>query len=54
MELKLNNLLNCNPWLTLGMSKPKPTAYNLCMVDQTIVKPLGLIKIFRIIVHEIP
>jgi hypothetical protein len=24
----------------LGLSKPKPTPYNLHMVDQTIVKPL--------------
>jgi hypothetical protein len=35
----------------LGLSKPKPTPYNLCMVDQTIVKPLGLIKDLNIIVH---
>jgi len=28
----------------LSLSKPKPASYNLCMVDQTIAKPLGLIK----------
>jgi len=38
----------------LGMSKPKPTPYNLCMVDQNIIKPLGLIKNIRIFVHGIP
>jgi hypothetical protein len=31
----------------LGLSKPKPTPYNLRMVDQTIAKPLGLIKGFK-------
>jgi hypothetical protein len=36
----------------LGMSKPKP--YNLCMVNQTIAKPLGLIKDLKIHVHGIP
>jgi hypothetical protein len=38
----------------LGLSKPKPTPYNLHMVNQTIVKPLGLIKDLRILVHGIP
>jgi hypothetical protein len=36
------------------VSKPKPTLYNLHMVDQTIVKPLGLIKDLKILVHGIP
>jgi hypothetical protein len=27
----------------LGLSKPKPTLYNLHMADQTNTKPLGLI-----------
>jgi hypothetical protein len=35
------------------MSKPNPSPYNLRMVDQTIVKPLGLIKDLRILVHGI-
>jgi hypothetical protein len=30
----------------LGLSKPKLARYNLCMVDQTIAKPLGLTKDF--------
>jgi hypothetical protein len=38
----------------LGLSKPKPSPYNLCMVDQTIAKPLGLIKDLKILVHGIP
>jgi hypothetical protein len=36
------------------MSKPKPTPYNMCMANQTIAKPLGLIKDLRILVHGIP
>jgi hypothetical protein len=36
------------------MSKANPSPYNLCMVDQTIVKTLGLIKDLRILVHGIP
>jgi len=39
--------------MQLGLSKPKPTPYNLCMVDQTIPKPLGLIKDLKILVHGI-
>jgi hypothetical protein len=38
----------------LGLSKPKPTPYNLHMVNQTITKPLGLIKDLKILVHGIP
>jgi hypothetical protein len=38
----------------LGLSKPKPTPYNLHMADQTITKPLGLIKDLKILVHGIP
>jgi hypothetical protein len=38
----------------LGLSKPKPTPYNLCMADQTIVKALGIIKDLMIFVHGIP
>ncbi len=36
------------------MSKPKPTPYNLCMADQTIAKPLGLIMDLKILIHGIP
>jgi hypothetical protein len=38
--------------MQLGLSKPKPTPYNLRMVDQTIAKPLGLIKDLKILVHR--
>ncbi len=37
----------------LGLSKPKLALYNLRMVDQTITKPLGLIKDLKIHVHGI-
>ncbi len=36
------------------MSKPKPTPCNMCMANQTIIKPLGLIKDLKIIVHGNP
>jgi hypothetical protein len=36
------------------MSKTNPSPYNLHMVDQTIVKPLGLIKDLMVLVHGIP
>jgi hypothetical protein len=38
----------------LGLSKPNPTPYNLHIVNQTIVKPLGLVKDLKIFVHGIP
>jgi hypothetical protein len=38
----------------LGLPKPKPTPYNLKMVDQTTTKPMGLIKDLKIYVHGIP
>jgi hypothetical protein len=38
----------------LGLAKLKPTPYNLRMANQTIVKPLGLIKDLKFFVHGIP
>ncbi len=38
----------------LGLLKPEPAPYNLCIADQTIVKPLGLITNLKILVHGIP
>jgi len=38
----------------LGLSKPKHAPYNLHMANQTIVKPLGLIKDLRILINGIP
>jgi hypothetical protein len=40
--------------IQLGLSKPNPTLCNLLMADQTIIKPLGLIKDLKIFVHGIP
>jgi hypothetical protein len=38
----------------LGLLKPKPTSYNLDMADQTVAKPLGMIKDLKILIHGIP
>jgi hypothetical protein len=40
--------------LRLGLSKLKPTPYNLRMVNQTTTKLVGLIKDLKIYVHDIP
>jgi len=40
--------------LRLGFPKPKHAPYNLRMVDQTITKPMGLIRDLTIYVHGIP
>jgi hypothetical protein len=40
--------------MQLGLSKPKLAPYNLHMVNQSIVKPLVLIKNIKIFVHGIP
>jgi hypothetical protein len=40
--------------LRFGLSKPKPTPYNLRMVNQTTTKLVGLIKDPKIYVHDIP
>jgi hypothetical protein len=37
-----------------GLSKPNPTFCNLLMADQTIAKPLGLIRDLKIFDHGIP
>jgi hypothetical protein len=39
--------------MKLGLSKLNPTPNNSCMANQTIAKPLGLIKDLRILVHGI-
>ncbi len=48
------NIISEKLRVQLNLSKPKPKSYNLCMVDQTIAKPLGLIKDFKILIHGIP
>jgi hypothetical protein len=38
----------------LGLPNPKPTPYTFQMADQTITKPIGLIKELKIHIHGIP
>jgi hypothetical protein len=38
------NIITKKIKVQLGLLKPKLAPYNLCMVDQTITKPLGMIK----------
>jgi len=38
----------------LGLPKPKPTPYDLRMVDQTKTKLVGLIKDLKMYIHGIP
>ncbi len=45
------NIIIENLRIQLGLSKPNPTLYNLCIMDQTIAKPLGLIRDLNIFVH---
>ncbi len=40
--------------IQLSLLKPNPTLYNLLMANQTIIKPLGLIRDLNIFVHGIP
>jgi hypothetical protein len=48
----INNIIE-RLHVELRLSKPKPTLYNLQMVDRTITKPLGLINDLKIHVHGI-
>jgi hypothetical protein len=47
------NINTKNLKVQLGMSKPNPSPYNLHMANQTIAKPLGLIRDLKIFVHGI-
>ncbi len=38
----------------MGLPNPKPTPYNLTMVDQITTKPVGLIRDVKIYVRGIP
>jgi hypothetical protein len=40
--------------LRLGLPKPKHAPYNLRMANQTMTKPMGLIRDLKIYVHGIP
>ncbi len=48
------NIIIANLKVQLGLSKLNPTPYNLCMANQTIAKPFGLIRDHKIFVHGIP
>jgi hypothetical protein len=48
------NIIIKNLIIQLGFPKPNPAPYNLLMANQTITKPLGLIKDLKIFVHGIP
>jgi len=47
------NIMMEELWKCLGLPSPKSTPYTLQMVDQTITKPIGLIKDFKIYIHGI-
>jgi hypothetical protein len=49
-----DNIITKKLKVQLGMSKPKLAPYNMCIANETITKPLGLIKDLKIIVHGIP
>ncbi len=51
--LRINIIIE-NLKVQLGLSIPNIVPYNLCMVIQTIAKPLGLIRDLKIFVHGIP
>jgi hypothetical protein len=48
------NIITKQLRLRLGLSKLKPTPYNLKMANQTTKKPVGLIRDLKIYVHDIP
>jgi hypothetical protein len=48
------NIITKNLRVQLGLLKPNPMFYNLHMVNQTIAKPLGLIRNLKILIHGIP
>jgi hypothetical protein len=48
------NIIIENLKVQLNLSKPNVMPYNLCMANQTIAKPLGLIKDLKIFIHNIP
>jgi hypothetical protein len=48
------NLSTKEERIRLGMQTPLPTPYRLCMTDQAIVQPVGLIRNVKIYIHGIP
>jgi len=48
------NIITKNLIIKLGLPKPRPTPYHLKMANQTMTKPLGIIKKLKIHKHGIP
>jgi hypothetical protein len=48
------NIITKNLRVQLGLLKPNPMPYNLRTENQTIAKPLGLIRDLKIFVHGVP
>jgi hypothetical protein len=48
------NIITKKLRVQIGLLKPKLGPYNLHMADQTIAKPIGLIKDLKSLVHIIP
>jgi hypothetical protein len=49
MNIIIKNLIT-----KLGLPKPKPSPYHFRMVDQSIIRPLGIIRNLKIHIHGIP
>jgi hypothetical protein len=48
------NIITENLITKLGLPKPKLAPYHLRMVDQSMIRPLGIIKNLKIHIHGIP
>jgi hypothetical protein len=48
------NIMTKNLKTKLGLPKPRLTPYHLRIVDQSMIKPFGIIKNLRIHIHGIP
>jgi hypothetical protein len=48
------NIITENFITKLGLPRASPTPYHLRMVDQSMTRPLGIIKILKIHIHGIP
>jgi len=48
------NIITKNFITKLGLPKPRPSPYHFRMVDQNMIRPLGIIKNLKIHIHGIP
>jgi hypothetical protein len=48
------NIIIKNIRKKLGLPKPRPIPYHLTMADQSMTRPLGIIKNLKIHIHGIP